>query len=145
MFRPSSEVEIFHTHTPFDVMGEWMQRSTHSKHYSKRKFRRDLRSANTHPAVLLCCQTASGRVKEKDIENTAKKEKERDIRRLEEELKTMEKKLADEVDQHKNTQEQLEIRKQECKKRSVLSLEMEDYEVITNILFHSPLYLHKFV
>ncbi|KAJ9589098.1 hypothetical protein L9F63_017602, partial [Diploptera punctata] len=66
--------------------------------------------------------------KEKDAENITKKEKEKEIRRLEEELKTIEKKLTDEMDHHRNTQEQLEIRKQECKKRSVLSLEMDDYE-----------------
>jgi chromosome segregation ATPase len=67
--------------------------------------------------------------KEKEAENMARKEHEKELRRLEDELKAGEKRLIEEIEQHKNTQEQLEASRQECKKHSVLSLEMQDYEV----------------
>jgi predicted nucleic acid-binding Zn-ribbon protein len=67
--------------------------------------------------------------KDKETENTARKEKEKEVVRLEEELQAAEKRLSEEIDNHKNTQELLEAVRQECKKRSVLSLEMQDYEV----------------
>jgi hypothetical protein len=67
--------------------------------------------------------------KEKEVENITRKEKEEEIKRLEGELKVGEKRLAEEIDLHKNTQELLDASRQECKKHSVLSLEMEDYEV----------------
>lgn len=67
--------------------------------------------------------------KEKEAENISRKEQEKEVKRLEDELKAGEKKLAEEIDHHKITQEQLEASRQECKKHSVLSLEMEDYEV----------------
>lgn len=67
--------------------------------------------------------------KDKETENIARKEKEKEVVRLEEELQAAEKKLNEEIDHHKNTQELLEALRQECKKHSVLSLEMEDYEV----------------
>ncbi|XP_069676250.1 GRIP and coiled-coil domain-containing protein 2-like isoform X5 [Periplaneta americana] len=66
--------------------------------------------------------------KEKEAENATRKEKEKEFKKLEEDLKASEKRLADEIDSHKNTQDLLEASRQECKKRSVLSLEMEDYE-----------------
>ena len=67
--------------------------------------------------------------KDKETENIARKGKEKEVVRLEEELHAVEKKLNEEIDHHKNTQELLEALRQECKKHSVLSLEMEDYEV----------------
>jgi hypothetical protein len=67
--------------------------------------------------------------REKEVENMAKKEREKELRRLEDELKAGEKRLVEEIEQHKTTQEQLEASRQECKKHSVLSLEMQDYEV----------------
>jgi hypothetical protein len=67
--------------------------------------------------------------KEKEADNIARKEREKELKRLEDELKVGERRLTEEIDQHKNTQELLEASRQECKKRSVLSLEMQDYEV----------------
>jgi septal ring factor EnvC (AmiA/AmiB activator) len=67
--------------------------------------------------------------KDKETENIVRKEKEKEVARLEEELQAGEKRLTEEIDHHKNTQELLEALRQECKKHSVLSLEMEDYEV----------------
>jgi chromosome segregation ATPase len=67
--------------------------------------------------------------KEKEAENISRKEQEKEVKRLEDELKAGEKKLAEEIDHHKITQELLEASRQECKKHSVLSLEIEDYEV----------------
>jgi chromosome segregation ATPase len=67
--------------------------------------------------------------KEKEAENISRKENEKELKRLEDELKASEKRLTEEIDQHRNTQELLEVSRQECKKHSVLSLEMQDYEV----------------
>lgn len=47
---------------------------------------------------------------------------------LEMDLKGSEIKLQDEIGKHKETKEQLIKANKECKKKSVLSLEMEDYE-----------------
>nr|CAD7608807.1 unnamed protein product [Timema genevievae] len=66
--------------------------------------------------------------KEKEADNIARKEMEIDLNRLREEVKLSERKLSDEIERHQSTRELLEASKQECKKRSVLSLEMEDYE-----------------
>lgn len=67
--------------------------------------------------------------KEKEAENISRKEQEKEVKRLEDELKAGERKLAEEIDHHKITRDLLEASRQECKKHSVLSLEMEDYEV----------------
>ncbi|CAG2054003.1 unnamed protein product [Timema podura] len=66
--------------------------------------------------------------KEKEADNIARKEMEIDLNRLREEVKLSERKLSEEIERHQSTRELLEASKQECKKRSVLSLEMEDYE-----------------
>nr|CAD7196277.1 unnamed protein product [Timema douglasi] len=66
--------------------------------------------------------------KEKEADNITRKEMEIDLNRLGEEVKLAERKLSEEIERHQSTRELLEASKQECKKRSVLSLEMEDYE-----------------
>nr|CAD7425418.1 unnamed protein product [Timema monikensis] len=66
--------------------------------------------------------------KEKEADNITRKEMEIDLNRLGEEVKLGERKLSEEIERHQSTRELLEASKQECKKRSVLNLEMEDYE-----------------
>ncbi|KAJ8951834.1 hypothetical protein NQ318_019809 [Aromia moschata] len=66
--------------------------------------------------------------KELEANNVLKKESENKIGKLTAELEEKEKVLKTEIENHKQTKNLLDLSNNECKKNSVLSLEMQDYE-----------------
>lgn len=66
--------------------------------------------------------------KERDSEKSISSRLRSEVNHLQEEMKKTENRLEEEVEKHKAMQGLLDASRQESKKRSVLSLEMEDYE-----------------
>ncbi|XP_046989493.1 GRIP and coiled-coil domain-containing protein 2 [Schistocerca americana] len=66
--------------------------------------------------------------KEVELQNNSYREKEITVSQLQEQLNKLQQKLSEEETNHQATKEALEMSMQECKKNSLLTLEMDDYE-----------------
>lgn len=66
--------------------------------------------------------------KEVEVLNSSYREKEITVSQLQEQLNKLQQRLSEEETNHRVTKEALETSMQECKKNSLLTLEMDDYE-----------------